>query len=79
MRLMRHSLVQSLLPDINVFKFKFALLLFAALFSFLHTAQSQIPVLRRAVPLTSEKTLSVQLDLGALKLQLGSQQSSNAF
>ncbi|MFN3427509.1 MAG: hypothetical protein ACK41G_08060 [Candidatus Thermochlorobacter sp.] len=74
---MRHSL--HFLPDIKIFEVKPTLLFFAALFSFLQAAQSQIHVSHRAVPLTTEKSLSVQLDLGTLKLQLGSQQNSNAF
>lgn len=36
-------------------------------------------VVQRAVPLTTEKSLVVELELGAIKLQLGSQNRRNAF
>ncbi len=58
---------------------KFVLLFLTAAFSFLQAAQPQVPVSHYSVPLTTEKSLSVQLDLGSLKLQLGSQSTRNAF
>lgn len=76
---MQQSLPRFFLPNAKILDIKFALLLFVALFLFLKAAQSQVPVSYRAVPLTTEKSISVQLDLGALKLQLGAQKSRNAF
>jgi len=70
---MRHTLYLSFSEA------RFVLLFLTAAFSFLQAAQSQVPVSYHAVPLTTEKSLSVQLDLGTLKLQLGSQSTRHAF
>ncbi len=70
---MRHTL------RFSFSELRFILLFLAAALSFLKTAQSQVPVSHYAVPLTTEKSLSVQLELGTLKLQLGSQPTRHAF
>jgi hypothetical protein len=70
--------MQHVLPR-HFSKAKFVLVFLTAAFSFLQAAQPQVPVSYHSVPLTTEKSLSVQLDLGALKLQLGSQSTRHAF